>query len=61
MNGQFKEIALAIIALVGTIVGGATLYSRNKTKNRKNNVVQRDINIKGDNNKIIGGDDNSTI
>lgn len=46
----FSGSGLAIIGLV---------YAFFFKKKKKNKVKQTDINIKGDKNKIVGGDDNS--
>jgi len=57
MDEHTSKIILATVAAIAAILSGATLYSKNKTK--KNNVNQKDININGNNNKVIGGDDKS--
>lgn len=56
MDENTTKILLAILAIIATIVGGITIYSKKKSKSKKYNVTQKDININGDNNKIVGGD-----
>lgn len=58
MENNYVKIALAVITVIGAILGGA-FYSKKKVKNKKYQIDQRDITITGDNNKIVGGDDNS--
>lgn len=58
MDEKTTKILLAILAIIATIVGGA-IYSKTKNKTKKYNVTQKDININGDNNKIVGGDNKS--
>lgn len=57
MDENTTKIILAIIALMASTVGGITLYS--KSKNIKYNINQKDIDINGNNNKVVGGDDKS--
>lgn len=52
MNEYWFEIALAVIGVIATVVGGS-LYSKSK-KNEQSNIK-----ISGKNNKFVGGDDNS--
>lgn len=59
MDGNTTKIILAIIAAIASIVGGITLYSKSKNKTKKYNINQKDININGNNNKVVGGDDKS--
>jgi hypothetical protein len=59
MDENTTKIILAIIAGIASIVGGVTLYSKSKNKTKKYNINQKDININGNNNKIVGGDDKS--
>lgn len=54
MEDNSTKIILGIITIIIALLGGA-LYS----KKRKNKVKQSNINIEGDKNKIVGGDDNS--
>jgi LPXTG-motif cell wall-anchored protein len=54
MDDNTTKIILGVIAIITALVGGA-LYS----KKRRNKVKQTDIKIKGDKNRIVGGDDNS--
>lgn len=54
MEDNITKIILGAIALVSALIGGA-LYS----KKRYNKVDQSKIKIKGNKNKIVGGDDNS--
>jgi len=56
MDENTTKILLAILAIIATIVGGVTIYSNKKSISKKFNVTQKDININGDNNKIVGGD-----
>jgi glucose uptake protein GlcU len=57
-NDNTTKIILAIIALVIAIIGGSFISIR-RSKNRRNNVRQDNIDVSGDNSKVIGGDDNS--
>lgn len=58
MEDNTTEIIIAVIALVTAIIGGAFI-SINKSKKRNTKSSQDNIQIKGDKNKVIGGDDNS--
>lgn len=60
MDESTSKIILAIIALIASIIGGVTIYSKRKSKNISYDVRQRNINITGNENKIVGGDDKST-
>lgn len=60
MEENTTKILLAIIAIIASIVGGITIYSKKKSKNKKYNITQKDININGNNNKVVGGDDKSS-
>lgn len=58
MEENTTEIVIAVIALLTAIVGGAWIsIKKSKKRNQKSN--QENISIKGKNNKVIGGDDNS--
>lgn len=59
MDENTTKIILAIIAVIASIIGGVTLYSKSKNKSKKYNINQRDININGNNNKVVGGDNKS--
>lgn len=52
---DYTKIILAIIAGIVTLAAGITI--KTKSKSRKYN--QENINITGNDNKVIGGDDNS--
>lgn len=54
MDNNTTKIILGVIAIIAALIGGS-LYS----KKRSNKVKQTNIEIKGDKNKIVGGDDNS--
>ncbi|AKP50240.1 hypothetical protein [Cyclobacterium amurskyense] len=56
MEGNLSEILSTIIALIIAIIGGSW-YSKRKKKSISN--IQKGIKIKGDKNKIVGGDDKS--
>ena len=58
MEEHTTEIIIAIIGLLTVIIGGA-LISIKKSKKRNQKSQQDNITIKGKENKIIGGDDNS--
>lgn len=58
MENYTTEIISAIIGLL-TIIAGGALISIKKSKKRNQKSRQENIKIKGDGNKIIGGDDNS--
>lgn len=58
MDNNSTEIIVSIVTLIGAIVGG-TIYFKSKKKYKRNNVVQKKIKIKGNHNKVIGGDDKS--
>ena len=58
MEDNMTKIIIAVIALVTAIIGGA-LISINKSRKRNTKSSQDNIKIKGDKNKVIGGDDNS--
>tara|TARA_E500000318_G_C3448263_1_gene167778 strand:+ start:105 stop:287 length:183 start_codon:yes stop_codon:yes gene_type:complete len=58
MEDNTVKVILAILTIIATVVGGA-LISIRKTKKRNTKSNQENININGDGNKIIGGDDNS--
>lgn len=59
MDDNTTKIILAIIAILASIVGGVTLYSKSKNKTKRYNINQKDISINGNNNKVVGGDDKS--
>jgi len=54
---EYVKITLGIITAL--IVGGGALFTIRKSRQRKTTVKQDHITIKGNNNKVIGGDDNS--
>lgn len=58
MENYTTEIISAIIGLL-TIIAGGALISIKKSKKRNQKSRQENIKIKGDGNKVIGGDDNS--
>jgi len=58
MEDNTTKIIIAVIALVTAIIGGA-LISINKSRKRNTKSSQDNIKIKGNKNKVIGGDDNS--
>ncbi len=58
MEDNTTQIIIAVIALVTAIIGG-TLISINKSRKRSTQTKQDKIKIKGNKNKVIGGDDNS--
>ena len=58
MEDNTIKIIIAVIALVTAIIGGA-LISINKSRKRNTKTNQDNIKIKGNKNKVIGGDDNS--
>ncbi|CAL2061989.1 hypothetical protein [Tenacibaculum sp. 190524A05c] len=58
MEDNTTKIIIAVIALVTAIIGGA-LISINKSRKRNTKSSQDNITIKGNNNKVVGGDDNS--
>lgn len=58
MEDYTTKIVIAVIALVTAIIGGA-LISINKSRKRNTKTNQDNIKIKGNKNKVIGGDDNS--
>lgn len=58
MEDNTTKIIIAVIALITVIIGGA-LVSINKSKKRKSETTQDNIEINGNENKVIGGDDNS--
>lgn len=58
MEDNTTKILIAVIALVTAIIGG-TLISINKSRKRNTKTNQDNIKIKGNKNKVIGGDDNS--
>jgi len=60
MDEQTTKIILAVIAVLTVIVGGS-LIAIKKSKKRNTKSHQENITITGDKNKVIGGDDNSTI
>jgi hypothetical protein len=53
------QIILAVIALLTAIVGASFLTIKIRKK-RSTQSTQKDIVIRGNKNKVIGGDDNST-
>lgn len=55
---NIKLIIEIVIALIG-LLGCGVYISYKVRKNRKTNSNQKNITIKGNNNKVIGGDDNS--
>lgn len=58
MESSSINLLVAVITFLTAILGGAFIaIKRVKKKNQKSD--QRGIQIKGDGNKIIGGDDNS--
>lgn len=59
MEENTTKILLAVLAIIASIVGGFTIYSKKKNKTKKYNGTQKDININGNNNKVVGGDDKS--
>lgn len=58
MEDNTTQIIIGVIALVTAIIGGA-LISINKSRKRNTKTKQDNIKIKGNKNKVIGGDDNS--
>jgi len=58
MEDNSTKIIIAVIALITAIIGGA-LISINKSRKRNTKTKQDNIKIKGNKNKVIGGDDNS--
>ena len=56
MENNTTNIIIAVITLITAIISSA-LISINKSRKRK--TKQNNIKIKGDKNKVIGGDDNS--
>ncbi|KPQ12988.1 MAG: hypothetical protein HLUCCX10_14390 [Algoriphagus marincola HL-49] len=58
MEDNMTKIIIAVVALVTAIIGGA-LISINKSRKRNSKSSQDNISIKGNKNKVIGGDDNS--
>jgi hypothetical protein len=58
MEDNTTKIIITIIALVAAIIGRA-LISINKSRKRNTKTNQDSIKIKGNKNKVIGGDDNS--
>jgi uncharacterized protein YneF (UPF0154 family) len=56
MGENTVKVLLAIIALITAMAGGSW-YSKRKTKSISNS--QKKIKIKGNKNKVVGGDDNS--
>ena len=58
MEDNSTKIIIAVIALITAIIGGA-LISINKSRKRNTKTNQDNIKIKGNKNKVIGGDDNS--
>jgi hypothetical protein len=54
-----REIVLAGIALL-TVVAGGAWFSFKKSKNRTSTTNQSNIKMKGNGNKVVGGDDNSS-
>ncbi len=58
MEENTIKIILAIITVVATIVGG-TLYYKKTTKVKKRSTTIKGISITGNDNKVIGGNDNS--
>jgi len=58
MEENYTKIILAVVAVIGAIIGG-TLISIKKSKKRTNKANQENITIKGNKNKVVGGDDNS--
>ncbi len=58
LDDNKTKIALAAIALLAAIAGGALIAI--KAKKRKTTSTQSGINQTGDGNKVTGGDDNST-
>lgn len=54
---EYVKIILGIIATL--VVGGGALFTIKKSRQRKTTVKQDHISINGNNNKIVGGDDNS--
>lgn len=57
MDENSTKILIAIIAVIASIIGGISFYSKKKRKNYS--VNQENINITGNDNKIVGGDDKS--
>jgi hypothetical protein len=55
---QTAQIVIAVIGLLTVIAGGAWI-SKTISKRRTSRSTQSGINITGDQNKVIGGDDNS--
>ena len=58
MEDSTIKIIIAVITLLTVIIGGA-LISINKSRKRNTKSSQDNIKIKGNKNKVIGGDDNS--
>ena len=58
MEDNITKIIVGAIVLLTAIVGGK-LISINKSRKRNTKTNQKNIKIKGNKNKIIGGDDSS--
>lgn len=54
LDNNITQIILAIIALLGAVLGGTYYFKWKKSKNK-----QKDITIKGDKSRVTGGDDKS--
>jgi LPXTG-motif cell wall-anchored protein len=59
MDENITKILLAILGAVAA-VGGITFYFKKKSKEKKYKVTQKNVNINGNNNKVVGGDDKSS-
>lgn len=58
MENYKIEIISGVVAIVIAIIGGS-IYSVKKSKSRDTKTGQNNITVKGNKNKIVGGDDNS--
>lgn len=57
MDSNTSDFLLKIGAIVGAALAGSFLTY--KIAKRSNNVKQKKIKVKGNNSKVVGGDDNS--
>jgi hypothetical protein len=58
LDDNTTKIIIAIITVITVIMGGAFISIRKTRKNKSKNSISN-INISGNNSKVVGGDDNS--
>ena len=59
LDDNLTKIIIAVLALITVILGGLFVSKKITHKSKSENTTS-DISIKGNDNKVVGGDDNSS-